>query len=75
MSEREHAFPELTDDDLELMARQIEKASSDYDMMGVLEEHVGYPVDSPFLMQFDTSFCPVDLGDAGIMYVFRDTAF
>jgi antitoxin component YwqK of YwqJK toxin-antitoxin module len=28
-----------------------------------------------FLMQFDESFCPMNLGDAGIMYVYRDTAF
>jgi hypothetical protein len=28
-----------------------------------------------FLMQFDESFCSMNLGDAGIMYVFEDAAF
>jgi hypothetical protein len=28
-----------------------------------------------FLMQFDSAFCPMNLGDAGIMYVYRDTAY
>lgn len=30
---------------------------------------------STFLMQFDESFCSMNLGDAGIMYVFDDDAF
>jgi hypothetical protein len=32
-------------------------------------------IDSPFLMQFEGAFCPMDLGDMGIMYVFEETAF
>jgi antitoxin component YwqK of YwqJK toxin-antitoxin module len=28
-----------------------------------------------FLMQFDESFCHMNLGDSGVMYVFADTAF
>lgn len=28
-----------------------------------------------FLMQFDDNFCPMNLGDSGVMYVFRSTAF
>lgn len=28
-----------------------------------------------FLMQFDGGFCPMNLGDCGVMYVFDDTAF
>lgn len=35
------------------------------------DEHAG----APFLMQFDASFVPMNLGDSGVMYVFRDTAF
>ena len=34
-------------------------------------EHSG----SPFLMQFDEGFVPINLGDAGVMYVFQYTAF
>ena len=29
----------------------------------------------PFLMQFDEDFCPINLGDCGMMYVFGETAF
>ncbi len=33
-------------------------------------EHEGH-----FVLQFDESFIDINLGDAGVMYVFADTAF
>jgi hypothetical protein len=42
----------------------------------------GFPIwmqgdeyEGPLLVQFDESLVPMNLGDAGVMYVFRDTAF
>ena len=31
--------------------------------------------DAGFLMQFGESFVPMNLGDSGVMYVYRDAAF
>lgn len=35
----------------------------------------GVQRDGPLLVQFDERFAPINLGDAGVMYVFEDDAF
>jgi hypothetical protein len=35
----------------------------------------GDEYEGPLLVQFDESLVPMNLGDAGVMYVFPDTAF